>query len=139
MSGKLSRNMGVDSLFDFSARLVIRSVFWPLVSGACLILTLGLAAQALPQQPPAGSAVAKAVGEIKSLSGSSLTLSEDDGKNESIALPDNVRVVRIAPGATDLKNATPITVEDLQKGDRVLVQGKMSDDGKSMIALPLSS
>lgn len=75
------------------------------------------------------------MGEIKSITGTSLTLATDDGKSESIVLPENVRVVRIAPGATDLKNATAITMEDLQKGDRVLVQGKASDDGKSMIAL----
>ena len=106
-----------------------------MVMAACLVLTLGLVPPALPQQSPSASAQVKAVGEIKSLSSTSLTLATDDGKTQSIALPENVRVVRIAPGATDLKNATPITVEDLQKGDRVLVQGKTSEDGKSMIAL----
>ena len=43
-------------------------------------------------------------------------------------------MVRIAPGATDLKNATPITAQDLQVGDRVLARGKASDDGKSLAA-----
>ena len=62
-------------------------------------------------------------------------LATDDGKSVNVSLPEDVRVVRIAPGATDLKNATPITVQDLQMGDRVLVRGKASDDGKSMIAL----
>ncbi len=88
-------------------------------------------AQATPASPP----LVKAVGEIKSIGGGSLTLATDEGKNETIALPANVRVVRIAPGETDLKNATPIEVKDLQNGDRVLVQGKTSDDGKTMIAL----
>jgi hypothetical protein len=86
-------------------------------------------------QSASAAPAAKAIGEIKSISSTSLTLATDDGKSESIVLPENVRVVRIAPGATDLKNATPITTEDLQKGDRVLVQGKASDGGKSMIAL----
>src|SRR5277367_1623824 len=89
--GNLSLNIGVKGLLEVSARLVTRSVFRPLIAGACLILMLGLTAHALPQQSPAGSAMAKAVGEIKSLSGSSLILAEDDGKNQSIALPENVR------------------------------------------------
>jgi len=110
----------------------------PQTANVVIVVLLSLVtvfAQASPQQAPAPGPVAKAVGEIKSLSGTSLTLATDDGKTESVALPENVRVVRIAPGATDLKNATPITVEDLRKGDRVLVQGKASDDGKSMIAV----
>jgi len=100
-----------------------------------LLFMLSVIAQAIPQQAPAASAQAKAVGEIKSINGSSLMLATDDGKSSSISLPENVRVVRIAPGATDLKNATAITPQDLQVGDRVLVQGKASEDGKSMMAL----
>src|SRR5271166_2743894 len=109
--------------------------------GVCLVLSYvvlsspSVVAQAAPPQSPASSAQAKAVGEIKSISGSTLMLTTDDGKGMSISLPENVRVVRIAPGATDLKNATAITVQDLQVGDRVLVQGKASEDGKSMMAL----
>ena len=105
------------------------------VAAVVLLSIVSVFAQAPPQQTPAPGLLAKAVGEIKTLSGTSLTLATEDGKTQSIALPENVRVVRIAPGATDLKNATPITVEDLQKGDRVLVQGKASDDGKSMVAV----
>jgi len=109
--------------------------------GVCLVLSCvvlsspSVVAQAAPPQSPASSAQAKAVGEIKSISGSTITLTTDDGKNVSVSLPDGVRVVRIAPGQTDLKNATAITVQDLQVGDRVLVQGKASEDGKSMMAL----
>ena len=94
-------------------------------------LALGAMAQTAPQ---AASAQAKAVGEIKSIGGGTLVLSTDDGKSLSVSLPDGVRVVRIAPGATDLKSATPITVQDLTVGDRVLVRGKASDDGKSLAA-----
>ena len=42
--------------------------------------------------------------------------------------------MRIAPGQTDLKNATAITLQDLQVGDRILVRGKASDDAKSLTA-----
>lgn len=98
------------------------------------MLLAAMAPAQAAQQATAPSAQAKAVGEIKSISGSNLTLATDDGKSESISLPDGVRVVRIAPGATDLKNATPITVPDLSVGDRILVRGKASDDGKSLTA-----
>jgi len=107
--------------------------------GTCLVLSCvvlgstGAAAQAAPLQS-AASAQAKAVGEIKSIGGGTLTLATDDGKSISVSLPDGVRVVRIPPGATDLKNATAISVQDLQSGDRVLVRGKASEDGKSLAA-----
>src|SRR3974390_1495085 len=99
--------------------LLTAVMVWPLVAMA--------QAPAAPQ--------AKAVGEIKSVGGGTLVLSTDDGKSLSVSLPDGVRVVRIAPGATDLKGATPITVQDLTVGDRVLVRGKASDDGKSLAAV----
>ena len=85
---------------------------------------LTLIGQALPQQAPSGSPQAKAVGEIKSISGSTLALTTDDGKGVSISLPDTTRILRIAPGQTDLKNATAITLQDLQVGDRILARGK---------------
>jgi co-chaperonin GroES (HSP10) len=102
---------------------------------AVLLLTAALAAAAVAQTAPqTPAAQAKAVGQIKSISGDTLTLTTDDGKNVSITLAEGVRVVRIAPGQTDLKNATPITPQDLQVGDRVLVRGKASDDAKSLTA-----
>ncbi|MGA2377397.1 MAG: DUF5666 domain-containing protein, partial [Candidatus Sulfotelmatobacter sp.] len=42
--------------------------------------------------------------------------------------------LRIAPGEKDLKNATPIQLQDLQVGDRILVAGKASDDNLSLAA-----
>ena len=122
-------NIGMDSLFEHVAARPITA------HGASVAAVVLLSVITLFAQTPTPAPLARAVGEIKTLSGASLTLATDDGKTQSIALPENVRVVRIAPGATDLKSATPITVEDLQKGDRVLVQGKASDDGKSMIAV----
>jgi hypothetical protein len=102
---------------------------------AVMLLLTALSAGAMARTPPqTAAAQAKAVGQIKSLNGDTLTLTTDDGKNVSVSLPDGVRVVRIPPGATDLKTATPITSQDLQVGDRVLVRGKASDDAKSLSA-----
>src|SRR5271165_6275665 len=101
------------------------------IVAAVMVWSMTAVAQTAPQS---ASTQAKAVGEIKSVGGGTLVLSTDDGKSLSVSLPDGVRVVRIAPGATDLKNATPITRQDLQVGDRVLVRGKASDDAKSLAA-----
>ena len=125
----------MNDLFATSGKSAGRSVFQHVVASLLVLLTLSLIAQAVPQQAPSATTPAKAVGEIKAINGSSLVLATDDGKNVSISLPENVRIVRIAPGATDLKNAMAITLQDLQVGDRILVQGKASEDGKSMMAL----
>ena len=122
--------MGVDDL----SKAAERTVFRHSVASVALVLMLSLFAQGLPQQTPAASAQAKAVGEIKSIGGNTLTLTTDDGKSVSISLLDATRIVRIAPGQTDLKNATAITLQDLQVGDRILVRGKASDDAKSLTA-----
>ena len=99
--------------------------------GLTLAVSVFLSLSALGQ---AAAPQAKALGEIKSLNGGSLVLATEEGKSVAVSFADGMRVVRIPPGATDLKNATPITPQDLQVGDRVLVRGKASDDGKTMTA-----
>ena len=49
----------------------------------------------------------------------------------------NARILRIAPGEKDLKNATPIQLQDLQVGDTIRARGHASDDGKSITALEI--
>jgi hypothetical protein len=138
-------NMKVDVMPDLIARRTMRvterlGASSAVMIATCLILSCGVfgspsvVAQAASSQSAASSAQAKAVGEIKSLGGGALTLSTDDGKTVSVSLPDGVRVVRIPPGATDLKSATAITVQDLQAGDRVLVRGADSNDAKALTA-----
>jgi len=85
-------------------------------------------------QEIAQTSVAKAVGTVQTISGNNLTIAGDTGAATSVTIQDSTRMVRTEPGAKDLKSATPITLQDLQSGDRVLVRGKMSDDGKSLVA-----
>ena len=49
-------------------------------------------------------------------------------------LQPSTRIVRVAPGEKDLKNATPIQVQDLQVGDRILVAGKSGGDSPALVA-----
>jgi hypothetical protein len=127
-------NKGVDDSSHVLGKSDVRSARLWIVARIALILVLSSVALALPQQPPTQSAQAKAVGEIKSINGSTLALTTDDGKNVSISLADAVRIVRIAPGQTDLKSATTITLQDLQVGDRILARGTASGDGKALTA-----
>src|SRR6266550_8322671 len=87
------------------------------------------------QQPTAqASSAARPVGTIKSISGNTITLTTDAGSDVIVEVQDAARLVRIAPGQKDLKDATPIQLADLQPGDRILVRGKLADDGKSVAA-----
>jgi len=96
---------------------------------ACLILSAAFAA-AQAQTAPA----AKPIGTIKALSGKTITLTSDAGPIFNVTVDDGTKIMRIEPGAKDLKNASPLQIEDLQVGDRILVLGKISDDGHSVAA-----
>jgi hypothetical protein len=91
--------------------------------------------RAAMQQAPAQTPLAQKVGAVKSISGNALVLTADDGTEVSVTVAANAKIVQVAPGEKDLKAATPITLTDLQVGDRVLVRGRASDDAKAMTAV----
>jgi hypothetical protein len=62
-------------------------------------------------------------------------LTTDSGSDVTVQVQNATRLLRIAPGQKDLKDATPILLADVQPGDRILVRGKPADDGKSVLAL----
>src|SRR5258707_10418464 len=110
-----------------------------LVIAACVTFLPGSAAASrtpeAAQQPPSQVPVAaRPVGTIKSISGNIITLTPDSGSDVTIQVQDATKFVRIAPGQKDLKDATPIQLADIQPGDRILVRGKLADDGKSVVA-----
>jgi hypothetical protein len=86
------------------------------------------------QEATAGSATAKYIGAIKAIAGNAITLTPDSGPEINVTAQDSTRIVRIAPGEKTLKNATPMQLQDLQVGDRILVAGKALDDAKAMAA-----
>src|SRR5271168_2550530 len=77
----------------------------------CLNLVLpGFAAsadQGQEVQQPAASPVTKPVGSVKAISGNVITLTTDGGSTVNVVVQDSTRLVRIAPGQKDLKDATP--------------------------------
>jgi uncharacterized protein DUF5666 len=93
-------------------------------------------ASAVGQAQVAGQpAVARRIGAIKAINGSAFTLTPDSGPDVAVTVQPNARLLRIAPGEKDLKNAAPVQLQDLQVGDRVRVRGQASAEGASIAAL----
>jgi len=106
---------------------------------AALALGAASASWALPGPPPwqdaPQNAVARPVGTVKAIAGNIVTLTTDSGTEVTIAIQDSTRLLRIAPGQKDLKDAAAIKLQDLQPGDRILVRGTLAADGKSVNAI----
>jgi hypothetical protein len=90
---------------------------------------------ALAQSTEAQAAIAKRIGTIKAINGDALTLTATSGPEISVTLQPTARILRLAPGDKDLKNATPLQAQDLHVGDTVRVRGSGSPDGNSISAL----
>ncbi|MGB2901652.1 MAG: DUF5666 domain-containing protein [Candidatus Acidiferrum sp.] len=112
-----------------------------LEASICLSLWAGIGtvaqvaqAQSAPQPSTQSASSARPVGTIKAISGNTITLTTDAGTDVTILVQDATKLVRIAPGQKDLKDAVPIQLQDVQVGDRILVRGKLADDGRSVLA-----
>src|SRR5581483_7497734 len=86
-------------------------------------------AQAVPQ-----NAAVRPVGSIQAIQGNTITLKPDSGADVAVQVQDSTTIVRVAPGQTDLKGATPLHRQDLQLGDRILVRGQTAADGHTVTA-----
>jgi hypothetical protein len=89
------------------------------------------------QQAPAEAgqnALVRRIGAIKSINNNVITLAPDSGSEISVNVNATTRILRVAPGEKNLKNATAAELQDLQVGDRVLVGGETSADAKSIAA-----
>lgn len=85
-------------------------------------------------QQAAPNPAARPVGTIKTITGKTIVLTTDAGAEVTVQVQDDARLVRVEPGEKDLKNAAPLQLQDLQAGDRILVRGKLADDGKTVLA-----
>jgi hypothetical protein len=110
---------------DFWPRCRVPGSHVPLVAAALFsVLLCGASAQ---------TSAAKAVGSVKSISGNSLVLTADNGSDVTVTLAESARIVRAEPGQSDLKSAAPISVADIEIGDRVLARGQPGE-GNTVIA-----
>jgi hypothetical protein len=101
----------------------------------CFAATPGSSQQSKPAAEPAGqTSVTRQIGAIKTINGNTIIIALNSGPEVTVTVQEATRIMRVAPGEKTLKNATPIQLQDLQVGDRILVGGKASDDAKSIAA-----
>jgi len=117
-----------------NASLLLAAVLSSLIVGE-IFMPASFASAALQAQDAGQAAVARRIGAIKAINGSALTLTPDSGADISVTVQANARILKIAPGAKDLKDAATVQLTDLQVGDRVRVRGQASADGASISAL----
>ena len=100
----------------------------------CVLTQAGMAQNATPGAKAAPTDAAQTyIGTIKSLDDTGFTLTSDAGQDSHVTLTDSVRILRIAPGERDVKNATVLRRQDLQVGDRAMVRARSSPDGHSHV------
>src|SRR5689334_7324269 len=78
----------------------------------------------LSQTPPAS----RVVGTVKSVSGNKVVVTPQNGPDTTITFSEAARIVRAAPGQTDVKNAPPAQVSDILPGDRIAARVQPSDN-----------
>jgi hypothetical protein len=66
-----------------------------------------------------------------------LTLKDDHGGSVRVSLGSKASLLRVAPGQTDLKNASRISFAEIGVGDRVLAVGTKTSDGSDVQARTL--
>ena len=113
----------------------VSAAYAPALGSSLLACAILFAPASLSAQ--AATSVAKVVGTVQTISGNSVTVLSDAGATSSVAVEDATKLLQIEPGKTDLKEAAPLSLSDLQPGDRVLVRGLLADDGKTIRAASL--
>lgn len=115
-----------------------RLAAWLALAGAFSFLaSVPAQAQAQPGQSGATTPAARKVGTVgtlKSISGSTLVLKPDSGPDLNVTVQDSTRILRLAPGQTDLKLATAMQFQEVQVGDRMLVRGAPGSAADSVVA-----
>ena len=115
----------------------VRLAILLLVTSVC-----GYAPAAVTQEAATNPASGRAIGTVTAINGNSVTLKTDSGTETTVTVPDTARIVKAEPGQKDLKNATPIHLQDVQVGDRALVRGKAGEnnalEASSMIVMKQS-
>lgn len=103
----------------------LTKIFLPLI-----VFVVAGATAASAQAPNA----VRPVGTLKSISGNNIVLSTDAGGDVTVVVQEGARLLRVEPGQKDLKEAVPISLQELLPGDRILVRGQLAPDGKTVLA-----
>lgn len=107
---------------------------------ACFMVALPALLSAAAQEPAASTTkqpLEHVLGTVTAVDAAAqtVTVKEDKtGTDHTILLANTRTLLKVEPGAKDLKNASRITAEDLQVGDRVDVRGTKPEDNPSALA-----
>ena len=107
-------------------------------AGAIGLITLLASSFVCVAQGPDPNITAKyAIGEIKSIlvAAKQMTIKTDAGSMVTVSLSDKTTYKKLAPGEQTLTKATDVALADLAEGDRVMAQGTVAEDRKSVPAL----
>ncbi len=117
--------------------LVRKSIEPSAALGLVVVFAQGLGLALSPQTASQSVQPVRPIGAVTEIKPGSLTLHTDAGPSLVVLLPEGVPVLRVPPGAKDLKAATKITVGEISVGDRVMARGHPSQDQKSLVASSL--
>ncbi|HEY3939815.1 MAG TPA: hypothetical protein VGL97_20460 [Bryobacteraceae bacterium] len=106
---------------------------------ACLMVALPALLSAAAQEPASAQKqpLEHVLGTVIAVDSAAhtVTVKEDKtGTDHTILLANTRTLLKVAPGAKDLKSASRITAEDLQVGDRVDVRGIKPEDNPAALA-----
>jgi Domain of unknown function (DUF5666) len=95
-----------------------------LAVGLAILLSISgwAAAQTAPAKTP------PILGTIKSIEGSTVTVTNDAGTDSKVTVSDTTKLVRVPPGSKDLSQAVVIPLTEFHPGDRVLVSVRCAGD-----------
>ena len=101
---------------------------------ALLLAPLGPVPVCLGQEP----AVGRALGAVTKSDAAARQIALQTTTGEvAVTVDAKAKVLRVAPGATNLTNAAAIELTDINVGDRLRARGRMTDDQKSLAALEI--
>ncbi len=75
------------------------------------------------------AAPTRVMGTVTAVSADSLTIKPDQGSAVTVSVPSGARVLRLEPGQKTLSAATPIQINEISVGDRVLASGTAASGG----------
>ncbi|MGB6134757.1 MAG: DUF5666 domain-containing protein [Acidobacteriaceae bacterium] len=87
-----------------------------LAIGLAALWVVAAAAQA--QQAPAANRI---LGTVTAVNGNAVTVKTDTDGTVNVTVPDTAKILKTAPGQKTLTGATPLTVSEIEPGDRVLM------------------
>jgi hypothetical protein len=128
-------NMRKEFVGGAHLRIFILIIFTVILFADASRAEVALGYPAQPQAAAQSGGVTRVVGTVKAIADQTVTLATDSGDVFKVVMQSDTRLLRVAPGQQDIKQAAPIALSDLQPGDRLLVRGKPGEDPKTVVAL----